>query len=259
MTASALSFMLPGLRKPIVLTGAQRPLGEIRSDARLNLIDAVTSAVQGPREVTVCFDSQLYRGNRVQKVSVQEYQAFDSPNFPSLGVLGVETHFEPGWKPRGPFRLMARMDPRIFVLRVFPGLDPHLPLSLLPHLKGLVVEAYGVGTFPVAKALGRSLLPVFRRAREMGIPALVVTQARRFGVDFDIYESGFVARRLGAISGGDLTVPAAVAKMMHGLAWYRGAALRRYLETSVAGERTAVSDLLAAPAEPSLVSSRRYG
>jgi L-asparaginase len=120
-TASALSFLLPNLKKPVVLTGAQRPLGEIRTDAHLNLIDAVTSAIHGPKEVTVCFDSHLYRGNRVRKMSVSEYDAFDSPNFAKLGVLGVEARFEKGLvRPKGS-TLMAAMNANVFLLRVHPG------------------------------------------------------------------------------------------------------------------------------------------
>ncbi len=147
-TASALSFMLRGLPRPVVLTGSQRPLGEIRTDARLNLIDSVLSALNGPREVTICFDSHLYRGNRTRKVKVAEYDAFESPNFPVLGTLGVDATFEPGLRPEGAFRLFERLDPRVFLLKVFPGLDPALPLALLPHVRGLVLEAYGAGNFP---------------------------------------------------------------------------------------------------------------
>lgn len=237
-TASALSFMLPGLRKPVVLTGAQRPLGEIRSDARLNLIDAVTSALQGPPEVSVCFDSHLYRGNRVRKVAVAEYDAFDSPNAPVLGVLGVDCRFTPGLRPTGTPRLLAELDPRVFLLRVFPGLDPAIPLAVLPSVRGLVLEAYGAGNFPVSKEMGRSLRPVFAEAKRRGVPVLVVSQAARNGVDLNLYESGAAARDDGAISGGDMTVSAATVKLMHGLAHFRGNALRRYLERSVAGERT---------------------
>lgn len=238
-TACALSFMLPGLNKPVVLTGAQRPLGEIRSDARLNLIDAVTSALHGPREVTVCFDSHLYRGNRVRKVSIAEYDAFDSPNHSVLGVLGVDAKFQPGWPARGRgVKLMEKVDPRVFLLRIFPGLDPSIPLAILPHVRGLVVEAYGAGNFPSSKELGRSLTPVFERARQLDVPVVVVSQAPRNGVDLSLYESGNSARRSGAISGGDMTVSAAVVKLMHGLANHRGNALRKYLERSVAGERT---------------------
>lgn len=237
-TASALSFMLRNLDKPVVLTGAQRPLGEVRSDARLNLIDAVTSAIEGPSEVTVCFDSHLYRGNRVRKVSIAEYDAFDSPNFPVLGTLGVQARFERGLSRRGKRTLWPKLVPDVFLLRVFPGLDPSLVLGLLPRIKGLVVEAYGAGNFPASKALGRSLEPVFAEAAERNIPVVVVSQAHRNGVDLSLYESGALARSYGAISGGDLTLSAAVVKLMHGLAHLPRRGLREYIERSVAGERS---------------------
>lgn len=237
-TACALSFMLPGLDKPVVLTGAQRPLGEIRTDARLNLIDAVTSAIHGPREVTVCFDSHLFRGNRVRKVSIAEYDAFDSPNHPVLGVLGVDAKFQPGLGRKGGLKLAEEVDPRVFLLRVFPGLDPAIALGILPQVKGLVLEAYGAGNFPSSKELGRSLTPVFERAAELDVPVLVISQAPRNGVDLSLYQSGNRARAAGAISGGDMTVSAAVVKLMHGLAHHRGDALRKYLQRSVAGERS---------------------
>jgi len=238
-TASALSFLLPGLRRPVVLTGSQRPLGEVRSDARLNLIDAVTSALRGPAEVTVCFDSHLFRGNRTLKVKVADYDAFASPNFPPLGTLGVHTHFQPGLRPKGRPRVLAALEPRVFLLKVFPGLNPSLPLALLPQVRGLVVEAYGAGNVPVDGSTGRSLLPLFRAARARGVPVLVVSQAPRSAVELGLYEGGAAIREEGAMDGGDLTVPAAVTKLMCGLALYSGAqALRRYLETSVAGERS---------------------
>lgn len=240
-TACALSFMLKGLRKPVVLTGAQRPLGEVRTDARLNLIDAVTAALHGPSEVTVCFDSHLYRGNRVRKVSVAEYDAFDSPNHRVLGVLGVNTSFEPGLRSTGQFRLEQKLNPKVFLLRIFPGLDPQIPLLVLPKVDGLVLEAYGAGNFPTSVEFGRSLRPVFDEAKRLRVPVVVVSQAHRNGVDLSLYEAGQVALEAGAISGGDMTVSAAVVKLMHGLAQFgRGAALRAYLQRSVAGERTQV-------------------
>lgn len=239
-TACALSFMLPGLDKPVVLTGSQRPLGEIRSDARLNLVDAVISALRGPREVTLCFDSHLYRGNRAMKVKVAEYDAFTSPNFPALGVLGVDAVFQ---KP-APFKrwpkkrqLLERIEPRVFLLRIFPGLDPALPLALLPSLKGLVVEAYGAGNFPMDDRFGRSLLPVFREARRCGIPTVVVSQALHNGVDLTLYESGAAALEEGAIPGRNMTPHAALVKLMHGLAHHRSpSSIRQYLQRAVAGE-----------------------
>ncbi len=238
-TASALSFMLPGLNRPVVLTGSQRPLGELRSDARLNLIDAVISAIRGPKEVTLCFDSHLYRGNRARKVKVAEYDAFESPNYPVLGVLGVDARFEPGLKPRGAFRLLEALETRVFLLKVFPGMDPALPLSLLPHLKGLVLEAYGAGNFPLSTRLGRSLLPLFSEARERGIPVVVVSQAYRNGVDLSLYEAGAAAAAEGAISGADMTPSAAVVKLMHALAQKSTlASIARFIRTPIAGELT---------------------
>lgn len=238
-TASALSFMLRGLPAPVVLTGAQRPLREIRSDARLNLIDAVTSAIRGPREVTLCFDSRLYRGNRALKVKVAEYDAFESPNSPLLGTLGVDATFSPGLKRTGTFRVFPKLEDRVFLLKVFPGLSPALPLQLLPHLKGLVIEAYGAGNMPMDPALGRSLLPLFREARKRGIPVVVVSQAYRNGVDLSLYESGAEALAEGAISGGDMTPVAAVAKLMHALAQTQSVeAIGRLMGRPLAGERT---------------------
>jgi L-asparaginase len=235
-TASALSFMLPSLSRPVVLTGAQRPLAEVRTDARLNLIDAVTAALYGPREVTVGFDSHLYRGNRVRKVSAGEYDAFESPNCPPLGVLGVETRFQKGLQPRGPMRLKAELDPRVFLLKVFPGLDPHAVLPVLDSVHGLVVEAHGSGNFPVSEESGRSLLPVFKAARKRKIPVVVVSQAHRNGVDLSLYEAGQAALDEGALSGGDMTSSAAVVKLMHALAL--GGSVGAYILRNVAGERT---------------------
>jgi L-asparaginase len=238
-TASALSFMLPGLDRPVVLTGAQRPLAEIRSDARLNLVDAVISALRGPREVTLCFDSKLFRGNRTRKVKVSEYDAFESPNFPLLGVLGVDAKFEGGLPRRGKPQLKERLESRVFLLKVFPGLDPRLPMSILPQVKGMVVEAYGAGNFPMDPQLGRSLLPLFHEARALEVPMVVVSQAHRNGVDLSKYESGAAALKAGAISGGDLTPSAATAKLMHALAYARRLSdVEDYFGRAVAGEVT---------------------
>jgi L-asparaginase len=241
-TASALSFMLQGLKKPVVLTGSQRPLGEIRSDARLNLIDAVTAAVRGPSEVTLCFDSHLYRGNRAQKIAVAEYDCFASPNFPPLGVLGVEATFQQGLPPAKSFRLRQKLDPRVFMLKVFPGLDPSLARKLLPHVRGLCIEAYGAGNFPIQEKLGRSLLPLLTEAREREIPVVIVSQAFRNGVDLTLYEAGAAALELGAIPGGDLTPSAAVVKLMHALAYCKSVAeVRKTMQTPIAGELTVVA------------------
>src|SRR5581483_11319702 len=195
-----------------------------------------TSALYGPREVTVCFDSHLYRGNRVRKVSAGEYNAFDAPNCPPLGVLGVDARFEAGFKHRGRPALDADLDPRVFLLKVFPGLDPAAVLPGLASVRGLVSEAHGSGNFPVSKDSGRSLLPVFREARRRSIPVVAVSQAPRNGVDLSLYEAGAAALAEGAISGADMTASAAVVKLMHALAGRKN--VRSYMSRNVAGERT---------------------
>lgn len=149
----------------------------------------------------------------------------------------MDTHFEPGLAPRGRRTLQSGIDPRVFLLKVFPGLDPALPLALLPHLKGLVVEAYGAGNFPVSAELGRSLRPVLREAHRRKIPVVVVTQAFRNGVDLTLYESGAAAVREGAISGGDMTSSTAVVKLMHALACCRTVSeVARFMVKPLAGE-----------------------
>ncbi len=236
-TAAALSFMLRGLRKPVILTGSQRPLGEVRTDARLNVIDAVTAAVSGPPEVCICFDSRLYRGNRARKIKINDYDAFESPNFPPLGSLGVDVIFGPARKPEGRSRLLAALEPHVFLLKLWPGIPPFLPMQLLPAVKGLVVEGFGAGNFPV-KGDG-SLLPLFAEARDRGVPVVMVSQARCNSVNLGLYEAGAEAAKLGVIGGGDMTPEAAVVKLMHVLANVKGLpAIRDAMERDLAGERT---------------------
>ena len=199
-TGTALSFMLTGLDRPVVLTGSQRPLGEVRTDARLNLIDATTAAVEGPPEVMICFDSKLFRANRCTKVKVDEYDAFESPNFPPLGTLGVRVRLHRGLTGRGPLRLREKLDSRVFLLKVFPGISPEVCLGLLDRVRGLVVEAFGAGNFPL-EGSGRSLLPFFERAKQKGCRG-ITSQAHRDGVDLGLYESGSRARAWGHLRGG---------------------------------------------------------
>ncbi|AKU90005.1 asparaginase [Vulgatibacter incomptus] len=240
-TAAALSFMLRNLPRPVVLTGSQVPIGEIRTDARLNLIDAVTAAARGPElpEVVICFDSKLFRGNRSRKQKIAEYDAFASPNLPPLGGLGVEVTIAPARRPRGTFQLLDRLETRIHSLPVFPGIDPapHVAHLANGEVKGLVVSAFGAGNFPIQGP--RSLLPLFSLARDRKVPVLVTSQSERNAVALSLYESGAAALELGAIGAGDMTPEASVVKLMHAAAYGRGlAGVRRILEANVAGERT---------------------
>lgn len=239
-TATALSFMLRNLPKPVVLTGSQVPLGAIRNDARLNLIDAVTAAARGDElpEVVICFDSKLFRGNRARKIKIAEYDAFDSPNLPPLGGLGVEITIAPAARPKGPFRLLERLDPRIHVVHVFPGGDPRPHLQALEgDVRGLLVFAYGAGNFAI-RGPG-SFLPLFEEAARREIPVLVGSQASKNAVLLSLYEAGAAAEALGAVGAGDMTPEACVVKLMHALAY--GETLddvRRLLVTDLAGELT---------------------
>ena len=236
-TASALSFMLPGLKHPVVLTGSQRPLGEVRTDARLNLIDAVTAAASGPAEVSICFDSHLFRGNRTRKAKINDYDAFESPNHAPLGTLGVSTVFSKGRRPRGAFRVLPELETHVFLLKVFPGIPPSIARAILPNLKGLVIEAFGAGNYP---AVGEnSLVPLLEEARDRGIPVVMVSQARVNAVDLSLYESGAEAVRRGVVGGGDMTPEAAVVKLMHVLAYEKRLdRIRARLEQDIAGEKT---------------------
>ncbi|MBI5546964.1 MAG: asparaginase [Deltaproteobacteria bacterium] len=236
-TASALSFMLRGLRKPVVLTGSQRPLGEVRTDARLNLIDAVTAATTGPSEVCICFDSRLYRGNRSRKIKINDYDAFESPNFPPLGTLGVDIVYGEARRPKGPPRVMPRLEPHVFLLGIFPGIPPRVARAILPGLRGLVIQGFGAGNFPVEGEA--SLLPLFDEARERGIPTVMVSQARCNAVDLSLYEAGAAALQRGVISGGDMTPETALVKLMHVLGYEKDPArVRALLEADLVGERT---------------------
>jgi L-asparaginase len=238
-TASALSFMLRGPGKPVVLTGSQRPLGEVRTDARVNLIDAVTAAATGPAEVSICFDSRLFRGNRARKVRINDYDAFESPNFPPLGNLGVDIVYAARRERQRERPLVRpRLESRVFLLKVFPGIPPRVARAILPGLRGLVVEGFGAGNFPIDGEA--SLLPLFDEARRRAVTTVMVSQSRCNAVDLSLYEAGSAALARGVIDGGDMTPEAALVKLMHVLAYQkRPRRIRAELERDLAGERTA--------------------
>jgi L-asparaginase len=236
--ASALAFMLGALPKPVLLTGAQRPLVEIRTDARQNLVDAVFAATLPVPEVGVAFASRVLRGVRSMKRDAWALAAFDSPGCAPLVDLGVDVEVGRHVRPAsalGPLDL--RLEPRVLAVRVFPGLDPALLLGALrTGVKGLVLEAYGTGNLP---KLGGSLIPALEDARARGVPVLIVSQCPRGFVDLGRYAGGALAAAAGAISGGEMTVEAALAKLMVGLGRYDSPAdLRAWLEQDVVGERS---------------------
>lgn len=237
-TASALAFALQGLDKPVVLTGAQRPLSALRSDARRNLTDAVELATQDIPEVGICFDGLHLRGCRAVKADARSYRAFESPGVEPLARLGFDVdignHVR---RPTVPFSCDARFDTRVTALHVTPGFDPSILSRMIEgsDLRGLVVVAFGVGTVP---NLERPVAPVIKAAVDRGIDVVVVPQWGGI-VDLGMYKNSIALRDAGAIGGGKMRLEAAVAKVMHAAAVFPNdrAARREYLERNVAGER----------------------
>ncbi len=238
-TASALAMTLVGLEKPVILTGAQRPLSALRTDARRNLADAVELATRDISEVGICFDGLLLRGCCSTKSNVRDYRAFDSPGVPALARLGVDIDIAEHLRrpnSNGPLVPDARFDDQVLAAYLTPGFDPRLLELVLdaddrPH--GIVLAAFGAGTVPTEK---RSLGPLVERAIALGVEVLVITQSYGM-VDLSLYENSRRLADAGALSGGRMTIEAAVPKLMHALAVYDERDARRaYLQRNVAGE-----------------------
>lgn len=240
-TAAALAFALRGLDRPVILTGSQRPLGAVRTDARRNLLDAVDLATRALPEVGICFDGRLYRGCRATKGDARAYSAFSSPGCPPLARLGLDVEAAPHVRrPSEPFRLEARFVPDVAVAWVLPGVEPRSIARWADEdgPRGIVLAAFGVGNVP---ARLHPVAPLVRQAVERGATVLVASQSRHGGVDLGLYENGAVLAEAGAISAGDMGLEAAVVKLMHGLALHPNdaAALARLLGEDLAGERDA--------------------
>jgi L-asparaginase len=236
-TAAALAFVLEGLDRPVVMTGAQRPLAAHRTDARRNLVDAVELATCDIPEVGICFDGLLLRGCRAVKGDARSYHAFESPGVEPLARMGFDVDISAHLRrPRGAFACDPRFDSRVAVVYVTPGLEPSTVSAMLdskaaPH--GIVLAAFGVGTVPTHR---RALAPVVRRAVDGGVEVVVVTQ-RGGIVDLGMYENSKALADAGAVPGGEMRIDAATAKLMHALAKFSDRAeRRRWLTTNVAGE-----------------------
>lgn len=215
-TASALSFMLEGLAKPVILTGSQIPLCEIRNDARDNLITSLMIAGNyHVPEVCLFFGNELYRGNRATKVSSDELIAFDSPNYPALGEAGVRIVINDGVirEAGGPLKLSKFEPKQIAVLKIFPGIQFEIFENILTsNLKGIVFEAFGAGNIPENKgALNR----ILDKAEENGTVIVVCTQCLRGSAMIGEYEASLSFAKAGAVSGYDMTVEAAVTKLYY--------------------------------------------
>jgi L-asparaginase len=236
-SASALGLMLGPLPCPVVFTGAQRPLASPRTDARQNLVDAALVATLAVAEVSIAFASRALRGVRATKQDSWALAAFDSPSCAPLVELGLDVEVGAHVRAAGALGpLDTRLERRVLAVRVFPGLDPALLTGAIrAGVRGLVLEAYGTGTMPHEQG---SLIPCLEEARARGVPVVVVSQCHRGSVDLARYEGGAEAEAAGAISGGDLTVEAALAKTMIGLGRFGpGEDFVAFMKADVAGER----------------------
>jgi len=221
-TASALSFMLESLNKPVILTGSQLPFGMIRTDGRENFITAIEIAAASQDEtpvvpeVAIYFENRLMRGNRTIKYNAEHFEAFRSPNYPSLANVGVYIKYnfpdilKPNFKK---LKIHSSLDTNIAVLKLFPGITPKLVSAILSidGLKGVVMETYGSGNAPTDKWLLSSI----KNAIDRGIIILNVTQCQGGSVEMEKYQTGIALRDIGVMSGRDITTEAAVTKMMH--------------------------------------------
>ena len=245
-TASALSFMLKNLNKPVILTGSQIPLCETRSDGRDNLITSMIIAGEGKvREVCIYFGGLLLRGNRSTKYSADGMQAFQSPNYPVLANAGISIQYNESAflkQSMGRFECKPFAEVPIGVIKVFPGFRFELFESIMTdRLKGVVVETFGSGNIPDDKGV---LLPMLTKAKEKGIVFIICSQCPQATVDMSTYEAGSAFRKAGAVSGSDMTTEAAVAKLYYLFNVHDHAERIKFsMEQNIRGELTPKEDL----------------
>lgn len=245
-TASALSFMLENLHKPIIITGSQLPIGEVRTDGEENLITALQIAAATDKngnpmvqEVAILFEDYLWRGNRSTKMSANHFNAFKSNNYPYLAKigLGIQFHEEALWrvKSQRPLKVQYTMDRNVMFVNLFPGITESTLSHVLntPDIKGIVLKTYGAGNAPTDKWF----IDLIRETVKRGVVVMNVTQCVNGGVDADRYMTGNAMSAAGVISGHDITSEAAITKMMYlfgmGL---RAEQVKKYLNCSLCGE-----------------------
>jgi len=218
-TASALSFMLKNLRKPVILTGSQLPIGDLRTDAKENLLTSLyyASLYQNDEavvQVALYFEYKLLRGNRCLKYSAENFDAFISPNYPILGESGVHLKVEEAMLYRTPyqddFSVDLHLNDSILLWRIFPGINLE-SLPQIPKIKVLILQVFGSGTIFSNKKTEE----VLQKIRNNGTEIVVISQCVSGGISIGKYNNSNIFKKIGAISGHDITAESALAKAMH--------------------------------------------
>lgn len=245
-TASALSFMLENLSKPVILTGSQLPIGEIRTDAKENLITALEIAAtkkQGKAmvpEVCVYFDYQLFRGNRSIKYNSEKFEAFRSPNYPILAEAGVHLSFYKNYiakQPTEPLKVHTKFNANIGVLKLYPGISPQAVHAITKSgVDAIVLETFGSGNTNTADWFIASL----QEAIDKGKLIIDITQCKRGSVELGKYETSKKLQQMGVVCGYDATFEATVTKLMYLMGQdYTQTEIAALMEQSLRGELTA--------------------
>ena len=244
-SASALSFMLQDLTKPVVFTGSQLPIGKRRTDGKENLIAAIEIAAACDEgravvpEVCILFGTKLFRGNRTTKINAESFDAFQSFNYPELANIGIHIHYNYGaidYAPRsGETSACLEMDTNIAVLKIFPGMRAEIidAIGAIPGLRGLVLETYGSGNAPTNQVFLNKIKEVLSK----GIVIYNVTQCQGGSVEMGRYETSRELLNAGVVSGHDITTEAAVCKMMSVLGRYTNLDdIQKCLKLNIRGE-----------------------
>ncbi|MBB70844.1 MAG: L-asparaginase 1 [Legionellales bacterium] len=240
-SASALSFMLENLAKPVVFTGSQVPLIEAHTDARENLIGALLFACKPElHEVCVFFDNKLYRGNRCQKTNANSYHAFDSVNYPAIGEVALALNLRDDCqfsKVSKPLSVQAIKNTQLAHIRLFPGLDSRVLNNILDQpIQALVMETYGIGNAPV---VNQSLVDILTAATNRGVVIVNTSQCAIANVNMDSYPTGRALKDIGIISGFDMTAESAITKLHYLFSKYDNIeTIKTQMQTNLRGELT---------------------